>query len=408
MDTANSVDVPPHALSRRQQMTAEEPRASLALVSTVPYAIDVYYRQHIAEIAKIYDLTIITGADGVEAIRDLENVATIVTLPLSRKISPLQDLANVLRLRKILVSNKIALLQTVSPKGGLVGMIAGALARTPVRIHTFTGQVWATKRGLARQALRLLDKITATLSTSILVDSASQLRFLVNEGVVPDGKAVVLGEGSIAGVDVARFSPDANIRDVVREQLGYAKDDVVILYLGRVTMDKGMKELSDAFNSVRTRFPWAQLLIVGPDEGGTSKAMRDHLGPNAEAARFIGFTREPQNFMRAADIFCIPSYREGFGSVIIEAGACGLPTVATNIYGITDAVAEGETALLVPPKDKFALSDRLLKLCVEAPSREAMGNAARERAVRFFDASHVSRMLLFYYQDKLIRRERSD
>ncbi len=383
-------------------MTKAGRGAAVALVSTVPYAVDVYYRRHVEQIVQSYRLTIVTGSDGVEAIDDLKNVADIVTIPMTRRIAPLLDLGNVWKLRSLLVRQNINLLQTVSPKGGLIGMLAGAMAGTPVRVHTFTGQVWAARSGTARWALRLLDKITATLATSILVDSASQLQFLLDEGVVSAAKAKVIAAGSIAGVDIARFSPDAHLRAAFRAKQGYSDDAVVILYLGRVAGDKGMRELAEAFGVLRADFPNARLLVVGPDEGDTSAEMRERLGANAEYAQFVPFTREPENYMRAADIFCIPSYREGFGSVIIEAGACCLPTVASRIYGITDAVTEHVTALLVPPRDAAGLSERLLELCVSPARRHAMGDAARRRACELFDAGEVSRQLIAHYESLMI------
>jgi glycosyltransferase involved in cell wall biosynthesis len=364
--------------------------------------VDVYYRRHVEQIVQCHRLTIVTGGDGVEAIQDLKGIADIQTIPMTRRIAPLLDLGNVWRLRGLLVNGNITLLQSVSPKGGLIGMLAGALAGTPVRVHTFTGQVWAARRGMSRWVLRLLDKITATLATSILVDSASQLQFLLDEGVVSPAKARVIGAGSIAGVDAGRFSPDPDIRAQFRARLGYADDAVVILYLGRVARDKGTSELAEAFSKLHDKFPAARLLIVGPDENGTTAEMRTQLGAAAEFAQFVPFTREPENHMRAADIFCIPSYREGFGSVIIEAGACCLPTVASRIYGITDAVVENETGLLVPARDATSLSERLLELCASPARRQSMGAAARQRACELFDATDVSRQLIAHYNSLII------
>ena len=271
------------------------------------------------------------------------------------------------------------------------------MARVPVRTHTFTGQVWATRSGAARVFLKALDRLTATLSTMVLADSASQRDFLVAEGVMDADRIRVLGHGSFNGVDGMRFRPDEEARRRVRSQRAVPPDAVVFLYLGRLARDKGLLDLARAFAGLES----AWLMLVGPDEDGIERDIRDACGASAGRLRILGHTAQPEQFMAAADVFVLPSHREGFGSVILEAAAAAVPAVGTRIYGITDAVVDGKTGFLVPVRDSASLAARMRQLAADAPLREEMGRAARERALRDFRTEDLTRALLAYYEDLL-------
>ena len=214
----------------------------------------------------------------------------------------------------------------------------------------------------------------------MLADSASQREFLVREGVVPAAKIQVLAQGSVCGVDGARFKPDAEARARLRAEWGIPADAVLFLYLGRLTRDKGLMDLARAFAEV----PDGWLAMVGPDEDGIAAELRDVSGGSAPRCLIRGYTDHPEQAMAAADVFMLPSYREGFGSTVIEAAACGVPAVASRIYGLTDAVAEGETGFLVPPRDPAALAARMRELAGNSQLRQHMGAAARGAGVEGF------------------------
>ena len=285
------------------------------------------------------------------------------------------------------------------PKTGMLAMLAAWVARVPIRIHTFTGQVWVTEHSAKRRVLKWFDKLIGSFAICALADSPSQRDFLVIEGVLPSGKAKVIGAGSICGVDPLRFHPDMKSRLVTRLDLGIAQNAKVILFVGRLNRDKGMLDLANAFDVIAKQYQDVVLVLVGAEEDVPFSNIQNICNAEREQLRYINFTAKPELYMAATDIFCLPSYREGFGMTIIEAAACGVPTVASRIYGITDAVVDGKTGLLFPVGNVTALIQALLKLIEENELRQQMGEAASERALELFSSAKITQELMMLYEN---------
>jgi glycosyltransferase involved in cell wall biosynthesis len=245
--------------------------------------------------------------------------------------------------------------------------------------------------------LKWADRFIVKLATSVMADSPSQRNFLVAEGVLPQGKVQVIGTGSICGVDAVRFRPDNGAKQKIRTELGIEPDAKVILFVGRLNRDKGMLDLAAAFEALAKQYPDVVLLLVGAEEDVPFSQIQNICHKKRDRLHHVGFTVTPEYYMASADVFCLPSYREGFGMTIIEAAACGVPAVASDIYGITDAVANGETGLLFTAGDVGALTDALIKLLNDNELRQKMGNAARERALEFFSSSRIAGEMLELY-----------
>lgn len=369
------------------------PEKTICFVVSSPMTAKVFLGAHIDALSRQFsiDLAVADPLPGeLDSIR-----ARIVRVPIRRKISPVADLAALCGLVTLFRRERYAAVSSITPKAGMLTMVAGAAARVPLRIHNFTGQVWAARTGWKRRMLKLADRVMARLATHVLADSPSQRDFLVAEGVAPAGKIRVLGEGSICGVDGGRFRPDAGRRADIRRTHGIPDEAVVFLFVGRLNRDKGVTDLAEAF--ARLHHPAAYLLVVGPDEEGKHEAMLARLGAARDRCRFVGFTDRPEDYMAAGDVFCLPSYREGFGMVVIEAAAAGMPAVASRIYGVTDAVEDGVTGLLHAPGDVPGIARHMATMADDAARRTAMGNAARERALRLFSAEAVTAAWVDYY-----------
>lgn len=373
------------------------PRRSLCYVVSSEMTVETFLRGHIAAALGEYDVSVVANTTDREFLSRMGLGATLLPVPIERRLAPGSDLYSLWRLYRLFRRHRFDLVHSVSPKAGLLAMLAAWLARVPRRVHSFTGQVWVTRRGWRRLLLKLADRILAALTTQALVDSPSQRDFLVSEGILRADKAKVIGKGSICGVDTSRFRPDSLARFDVRESLGIDAGATVLIFLGRLNRDKGVLDLATAFARLAARFPDARLVLVGPDEEGLSPRIAEICSAVAGRVQHVDFTRQPERFLAAADIFCLPSYREGFGMVVIEAGAAGLPTVASCIYGITDAVAEGETGLLHPPGDVVAIEAALVQLIGNAAQRVAMGEHARRRAFAMFSQTESTRGLLAFY-----------
>ena len=323
-------------------------------------------------------------------------------IPMARRPHLYQDVRSLLSLIRLLRVQKFDIIHSTTPKAGLLAAVAGVVSGTPIRLHTYTGQRWVTLGGFQRQYLRAFDRLIGMLCTMTFADSASQRQFLIDENIVRPEIIKVLASGSISGVNLSRFDPgrwNGEIRTDTREALGIPPDALVIVFVGRVTRDKGITELIEAFVRLSTKHSGLFLLLVGPFE--------PELDPIPQNIRFAietnpliqatGFCSDPERYLGSADIFCLPSYREGFGSVVIEAGAMGLPAVATSVVGLRDAIEDGKTGILVPARDSHALAKALELLVTRSDLRMQLGMMARKRAMEEFDARMVNKAVVAEY-----------
>jgi len=321
-----------------------------------------------------------------------------------RKPEPRRDLVSLLALTKLFLDKRFDIVHSNAPKAGLLAALAGALARVPVRVHTFTGQVWAEMEGVSRRIMRGCDWLISHLDTHCYADSTSQRDLLVNEHLVRASRISVLGAGSLSGVNLERFDPHVSRGEGaagLRRELGISEQSLVILFVGRLAKEKGIRELVSAFRVLQVDRKDVELILVGPSlesewdplSGETLKEISRN--PHIHV---VGFSPKPEKYMGAADVLCLPSYREGFGSAVIEAAAMGVPAVASRVVGLVDAVVDGETGVLVPAKEVEALRDALAMMLSAPEIRRRMGCAARERAVRDFDSRIVNRLVFEEYK----------
>jgi glycosyltransferase involved in cell wall biosynthesis len=367
-------------------------------IATVPFFLLHHLEGQIrATVAAGHEVHVITSpGEGFERVREL-GVASVLPLEIARQISPLADLRSLVALIGALRAIRPDLMHTNTPKAGLLGALAAWLCRVPIRLHTFTGQAWAERVGLVRWLGRMADRLIVRLNSRCYADSLSQRDFLIDEGIVTSENTRVLGAGSLGGVDLKRFDAD-RLRATgaqARRRLGIEPVNRVIVFVGRVTRDKGIVELVAAFRRLQN----AALVLVGPLEPERDPLPADTLEAIARnpAIHAVGYDPLPEAYLAFADLLCLPSYREGFGNVVIEAAALGVPCVGTRIVGLQDAVIDGETGVLVPPKDAAALARALQELLADDRRRVALGAAARKRVLAEFDADVVNRRLLEEY-----------
>lgn len=322
----------------------------------------------------------------------------LIPVRIERKISLVRDLHALVTMTRVFRRHRFDVVHSLTPKAGLLAMTAAFIAGIDTRVHTFTGQVWATKTGLARWIFKKIDRVIGSLASHVLVDSASQRRFLLDQGVVSARKSAVLHHGSVSGVDLHRFKPNPPVREKLRKSLGFLDTSVVLLFIGRMNRDKGVLDLAAAFATISTDFPDAHLLFVGPDEEGMLAEIKALTAACISRVHFVGFTDEPESYMAVADVLCLPSYREGFGNVVIEAAAVGIPTLGSRIYGVVDAVVDGVTGFLFEVRNIEALTGSLKRLLADKALRESLGENARLRAEREFSSERLAQAWLAYYE----------
>jgi glycosyltransferase involved in cell wall biosynthesis len=372
-------------------------RKKVCIAATVPFALVMFMKPHIAMLAEQYDVTLITNGTEQDLSSLLKTNVRFIYVNFERKVSLWRDLKTLFRLYKIFRKERFDIVHSLMPKTGLVAMVAAFFAGVPNRIHTFTGQVWANKVGVVRQGLKTLDRLTASCATSLLADSLSQRQFLVDHHITERSKISVLGNGSVCGVDIERFRPDLIVRQEIRACLGIPDNAIVYLFLGRVNKDKGIYDLAYAFAELAGTLPCAHLLVVGPDEEDMDLTLQLILDKCPDQFHRVGFTDKPEDYMASADVICLPSYREGFGSVIIEAASVGLPAVASNICGLIDAVIDGETGVLHQPGDVDGIKRMLLMLTNDTDMRKKLSKKAMVRAHDLFSTDLVVNAMRQFY-----------
>lgn len=365
-------------------------RNKVAFITASPMTVKAFLIPFITELAKNHEIHVISSWQGNESF--LPEGVKKVNFPIKREPSIFDDLLSLSKLIRILNAEKYDIVHTFTPKAGFIGQIASFLSRIKLRFHTFTGQVWATQTGFTRFFLKSLDKITATLATSVLVDSPSQENFLIENKVVSLCKSRVLGQGSISGVNLSKFQYSQEKSDKIRTKLQLSGDEFVFLYAGRLKKDKGVPELLNAFKNVAKKFP-AVLVIVGADEDGLLPEVN-----RTEGAIFCGFSDDISAYFSAADLLCLPSHREGFGNVVIEAAACGLPTLASRIYGLSDAIVDNETGMLHQVKDAEDIEIKMLSLCQNKRQLEMMSERALKRVYSEFSERVIVEEFIKFYE----------
>ncbi|MCX5811484.1 MAG: glycosyltransferase family 4 protein [Proteobacteria bacterium] len=375
----------------------------ICFVAAIELTIRVFMVEHIKRLSRENRVTVVVNTDNVDFLMAYGLDVKVVPVKIKRRPSPFSDIIALFKLYMLFREEGFYAVHSITPKAGLISMLAAFLANIPLRIHTFTGQVWATKKGIKRGILKNMDRLLALCTTHILTDSKSQQDFIVKEGIVLPGKSFIIGNGSICGVDSIRFRPDQGARMLLREQLLIPESDILFLFLGRLTFDKGLLDLARAFSKLCGSVKNTHLLIVGPDEEGMKDRVISKCSNCIDKIHFYDFTDAPEKFMAASDVFCLPSYREGFGIAVIEAGSAGIPSIGTRIYGVIDSIEENVTGYLYEPGDIDGLFEEMRKIIDEPEVRMEMGRLARERAISLFSKEYVADAFFAFYNCILVK-----
>jgi GT2 family glycosyltransferase/glycosyltransferase involved in cell wall biosynthesis len=373
----------------------------ICFVATVELPLRMFLHDQIRALSYMCDVVAVLNTKNTRFLEDKGVSIHVKSLPIEREIAPVSDAISLIRLTMFLSRSKFNIVHSINPKSGLIAMLAAYITRVPVRVHTFTGQVWVTRKGAMRWILKALDHMIALLATHVVTDSVSQLMFLREQGVLSPKKGFVPGSGSVGGVDISRFRFSEPARNDIRQALCIPDSDVVFLFVGRMNPDKGLDELAMAFCDVANADGHVHLLIVGPDEKRMRARIEAICRDILNRLHFIGYSDVPERYMSASDVLCLPSHREGFGTVVIEAAAVGLPSVGSRIYGLTDSIIEGETGLFHEVGDIKGLTAQMLWLAQHTEERRSMGQAACKRARQEFSQESLTDTMLEFYKTVL-------
>jgi glycosyltransferase involved in cell wall biosynthesis len=376
-------------------------------VVTVPETLSFLAGQPAYLRARGFETHVISSDGEYRKIFEHNERTPVTVVPMQRRITVLRDLIALTRIVSVIWRLRPAIVHGHTPKGGLLGMIAAWIANVPVRIYHLHGLPFVTARGFRRVLLIGTEWLSCRLATDALCVSHSLRDMAVRYRLCPSAKVRVIAAGSINGVDAQRrFNPRRyrSERETLRAKYGIPSDAMVLGFVGRVVRDKGMLELARAWNRLQQEFPGLHLLIVGPMEqqDPLPRSLVEEMQQDPRV-HLHGLDYNVPPLLAAMDILVLPTYREGFPVVLIEASSMGLPVVATRVVGCTDAVRDGSTGLLVLPRDSKALYFAIAKYLRDPEMRTRHGAAGRARVLRDFRPEPIWGALHSVYVQSLNR-----
>lgn len=370
--------------------------------TTVPMSLNAFCKGMLRELSEKYEVVAVSSpGEDLDIVGEREGVKTIA-VPMERHISLFKDFKALMKMIGVFRKEKPTMVHSMTPKAGLICMMAGWLTRVPVRVHTFTGLVWPTSTGLKRKILMITDRITCGCATHIIPEGEGVKHDLI-AGKITKKPLKVLGYGNVKGVDMDKCSRNPEVMKIA-EKLR-KEDCFTFLYVGRVVRDKGINELCSAFERLHNDYPHTRLILVGPYE--------DNLDPISEQSRKIISENDAIEavgakggdellaYYAAADCFVMPSYREGFPNTVLEAGAMGLPSIVTDINGSCEIIKDGVNGLIVQPRDAGALYQAMHLMLRSTMDRDRMAGNARKMIADRFEQGFVRKCLYDFYDEIL-------
>ncbi len=364
--------------------------------TTIPLSLDIFCKDMLKELSSQYDILAVSSpGEELDRVAAREGVA-IAKVAMQRHIAPFHDFISLLKLIRLFHREKPWIVHSMTPKAGLLCMIAAKLCRVPHRIHTFTGLIWPTASGLKRKILIATDKLLCSCATIIIPEGNGVKQDLLSARITSK-PLNVLANGNVRGIDLNHYRRSD---EVVQQAKILRKDNTITyIFIGRLVADKGITELVNAFVKLNQLHDNTRLLLVGPKEQERSP-LPSHILQTIESHKSIeavGMQHDIRPWLAAADVFVFPSYREGFPNVVIEAGAMALPSIVTDINGSNEIIIEGQNGLIIPSHDSDSLFNSMLRLYSDASLRQSLSRNARNLIADRFDCHLVRKALYDLY-----------
>lgn len=388
---------------KEEFVTNMDSSIKLIRTSTVPGSLNTFCRGLLRELQEKegYEVVAVSSpGPELDEVADREGVKTIA-VPMERHISPLKDIVSLWRLIRMFRRERPLMVHSITPKAGLLSMMAAWVCRVPVRLHTFTGLVFPTATGLKQKVLMFTDRLTCACATHIVPEGEGVRDDLIKNRIT-DKALRVLGYGNIRGIDLGRFDPDSP--EVRSAASGIRKEGLfTFVFIGRLVRDKGIDELVAAFSKLNQDEPGTRLVLVGDMESDLDPLLPETLAEieSNPAIEAVGRQADVRPWLVASDALVFPSYREGFPNVVIEAGAMGLPSIVTDINGSREIIVDGKNGVVIPPRDAVALEKAMRAFIDDPQRRHEMAARARQMIASRYEQSFVRRCLEDYYREIL-------
>lgn len=367
----------------------------LIRTSTVPISLNSFCKGLLKELSQEGYEVVAVSSPG-ELLKELSTRegVRIIEVPMARHISIFKDIKSLWQMWRVMLREKPDIVHSMTPKAGMISMVAAWMARVPIRIHTFTGLVFPTSTGLKRRILMLTDRITCACATYVIPEGEGVKADLLNNKITKKDIRV-LGHGNVKGIDLDHFKPMSSITTFSKG------GEFSFVFVGRLVGDKGINELISAFSRINNEYPKTRLVLVGPEE-----EKLDPIKPETAteilrnpAIETVGRQNDVRPFYAAADALVFPSYREGFPNVVIEAGAMGLPSIVTDINGSREIIIDGENGIIVPSKDAEALYQAMKHFVENSDEVKRMAAKARPLIASRYEQSYVRQCLKDFYKE---------
>ena len=365
-------------------------------VTTVPTSLETFCKDQLRELNTRYEVVAISSPlPELDVVAQREGVRTIA-VKMERHISPWRDLKALFQLCRVFAKERPWMVHSMTPKAGLLCMMAAWITRVPKRVHTFTGLVWPTATGLSRKILKTTDRILCACATHIIPEGNGVKQDLIN-GEITRKSMQVLANGNVRGIDLEHYDRTPQVMECVKS---IRQDDVTtFVFVGRVVRDKGIHELVEAFERLNNEHQDTRLILVGRPEPHLDplNAATQQIIESNKAIEAVGEQNDVRPWIAASDVLVFPSYREGFPNVVIEAGAMGLPSIVSNINGCNEIIIPNENGVIVPPRDANAIYEAMLEMHKNEARRKEMAANSRQSVASRFDCKIVRKALYEFY-----------
>ncbi len=371
--------------------------------ATVPGSLNNFCRGLLRELHEQEGYEVVAVSSPGEALAEVEKREGVrtVAVEMRRRISPLNDLRSLWRMINVFRRERPDMVHSITPKAGLLSMMAAWLCRVPVRVHMFTGLVFPTSTGLKRRILMATDRLTCACATHIIPEGEG-VKSDLQQYKITKKPLRVLGHGNIKGIDLRRFDPDNP--EVVKTARSLRRPGVfTFIFIGRIVRDKGIDELVEAFKRLNKLHPGTRLIIVGEQEQLIDPVKPETLAEieSNPAIEAVGRQIDVRPWLAASDALVFPSYREGFPNVVIEAGAMGLPSIVTDINGSREIIIEGRNGTIVPSQNAELLYEAMTRIITDNEWRKSLAANARQLIASRYEQSYVRQCLKDFYKETL-------
>lgn len=382
--------------------------AKIIRTATVAITLNDLLKGQLAYLNQTHEIIAVSGEDHhLQAVRDREGVRTI-SVPMQRAIRPFQDVVSLYRLYRVFKKENPAIVHSVSPKAGLLSMMAAYFAGVPIRMHLFTGLIFPTKKGLSHFLLLQMDRILCAFATHIYPEGNGVRSDLIRYGVTKKSLHII-ANGNITGVDTNYFTiPTEEEKNTLRTSYGIEANDTVFLYVGRLVGDKGINELMAAFTAPELQSKNTKLLIVGYLESKLDPLKIETIQAieTNEKIIFVGFQADVRPYYAAADCLVLPSYREGFPNVLLQGGAMGLPSIVTDVNGCNEIITSGFNGTIIPVKNPDAIVAAFHDFMAAGKIQEAKKQDIREHICSKYSQQLVWNAINYEY-NRLLNIEKN-